>query len=63
MSAFDDDIDISKFKSKGAAAGKFLSSNHWAPGLQKFLYWSVAKTPIRFFICDDSGSVSLVMNK
>jgi len=59
MSAFDEDyVDISKVKSTGAAAEKLLSSNHWTPGLQSFLFRFVNKIPIRFFVCDDSGSMS-----
>jgi hypothetical protein len=60
MSAFDDEnIDISRVASGGtAAAEKFLTANYWPPGLQKFLFrYVITKNPIRFFICDDSGSV------
>jgi hypothetical protein len=40
-----------------SAARAFLTSNGWCLGLQSTLVKNLAKTPIRFFICDDSGSM------
>jgi hypothetical protein len=41
-----------------AGARQFLSSNKWPIGLQDTLIANLHKIPKRFFICDDSGSVS-----
>lgn len=39
-------------------AREYLSTHHWPPGLQDTLLKNLTKIPIRFFICDDSGSMS-----
>lgn len=41
------------------AARKFLDDNHWPKGLQETFFKNLQKIPIRFFICDDSGSMAL----
>lgn len=38
-------------------AKRFLSQHKWPGGLQKALLKSVSKLPLRYFICDDSGSM------
>jgi hypothetical protein len=38
-------------------AREFLSSQNWPVGLQDTLIRNLFKIPIRFFICDDSGSM------
>ncbi len=38
-------------------ARAFLSSKHWPTGLQDTFLASISKIPIRFFICDNSGSM------
>jgi hypothetical protein len=40
-----------------AAAKKFLTAKGWPAGLQEALLKSVKKLPLRYFICDDSGSM------
>jgi hypothetical protein len=40
-----------------SAARAFLTSNGWCLGLQNTLLKNLTKTPIRFIICDDSGSM------
>jgi hypothetical protein len=39
-------------------AREYLSSQNWPVGLQDLLIHSLKTTPIRFFVYDDSGSVS-----
>lgn len=41
-----------------AAARSFLSESNWPPGLQDTLIRNLSKIPIRYFICDDSGSMT-----
>ena len=36
----------------------FLNSHAWPNGLQDALVKGITKMPIRFFICDDSGSMA-----
>lgn len=36
---------------------KHLSSNGWPTGLQNALIGGTVSTPVRFMICDDSGSM------
>jgi hypothetical protein len=40
------------------ATKELLNTKHWPIGYQNFLMKSVEKVPYRFFICDDSGSMS-----
>lgn len=40
-------------------AREYLSQHHWPPALQEALLQNLKKTPIRFFICDDSGSMAI----
>ena len=40
-------------------AREYLDSCNWPLGLQDMLMQSLATIPIRFFVYDDSGSVSL----
>jgi hypothetical protein len=39
-------------------AREFLSQHRWPPGLQEAFIQNLTKTPIRFFVCDDSGSMA-----
>ena len=39
------------------AARTFLTNNAWPAGFQKVLLEQCANIPVRFFICDDSGSM------
>jgi hypothetical protein len=39
-------------------AREFLYAHGWPEGLQNFLIRNLSKMPYRFFICDDSGSMS-----
>jgi hypothetical protein len=51
-------VDLSS-KNKDAVH-KFLSKKYrWPKGLQDFLVSSLERVPMRFFICDDSGSMML----
>lgn len=40
------------------ATKEFLTANGWAKGLQDTFISNLSKIPIRFIICDDSGSMS-----
>lgn len=40
-------------------AREFLTQHKWPNALQDAFLANLAKTPIRFFICDDSGSMSI----
>lgn len=40
-----------------AGAREFLSSQNWPSGLQDTFVKNLHKLPMRFFICDDSGSM------
>lgn len=46
---------IEKVNSDGAC--KFLTRNDWPNGLQQSFLKNVAKIPMRYFICDNSGSM------
>ena len=39
-------------------AREFLHNNAWPPGLQDALIKGLKKIPIRYIICDDSGSMT-----
>ena len=41
-----------------AAASQFLNKRNWTTGMQKALFHSCKKIPMRFFIVDDSGSMN-----
>jgi hypothetical protein len=41
-----------------AAARYFLSENGWTQGLQDVMIKNMVKVPLRYFLCDDSGSMS-----
>lgn len=41
-----------------AAVREFLSELNWALGLQDAVIQGLRKVPIRYFICDDSGSMN-----
>lgn len=38
-------------------AREFLSEFHWPESLQETFLRDVARVPLRYFICDDSGSM------
>jgi len=40
-----------------AGAREFLTANKWPAGLQDTFVQNLHRIPIRFFICDDSGSM------
>jgi hypothetical protein len=40
-----------------ATARQFMTEQGWPSGLQQSMIQSVARTPVRFFICDDSASM------
>jgi hypothetical protein len=40
-----------------AGAREFLTANNWPAGLQDTFVENLKRIPIRFFICDDSGSM------
>ena len=40
-----------------AGAREFLSGSRWPLGLQETFLQNLSRIPIRFFICDDSGSM------
>jgi hypothetical protein len=39
------------------SASVFLSNHGWPTGLQRALFRNIALIPMRYFICDDSGSM------
>ena len=39
------------------AIRKYLAANGWPTGLQNAFIAGTAKMPVRFMICDDSGSM------
>ncbi len=41
-----------------AGARDFLTRHKWPAGLQSTFIKNLAKLPMRFFICDDSGSMA-----
>jgi len=41
-----------------AEARYYLSENGWTQGLQDIILKNLVKVPLRYFICDDSGSMS-----
>ena len=41
-----------------AGAREYLTAHHWPTGLQETFVKNLKKIPMRFFICDDSGSMS-----
>ena len=41
-----------------AGARAFLAEQRWPTGLQNSVVKNLSKVPVRFFICDDSGSMS-----
>ena len=45
-----------------AAAREYLSRCEWPLGLQDTFIRNLSKIPLRFFICDDSGSVCIINN-
>lgn len=47
--------DLSHINAGGAK--EFLQQKGWPEGLQNAFVDNLAKVPIRFFICDDSGSM------
>jgi hypothetical protein len=52
-------VDLSDVNdaSYNAGAREFLSANKWPIGLQDTFVKNLTTIPIRFFICDDSGSM------
>ena len=59
MSGFENIMAALEAKTNEAGLTAFLSSLHWPLGLQHEVLQSLKSIPIRFFIFDDSGSVSL----
>lgn len=48
--------DWKNLQNEGGAR-EFLEQHHWPVPLQDAFLQSVARVPMRFFICDDSGSM------
>lgn len=48
---------LPQFENEGGAR-EFLSTKHFPQGLQDAFIESLTKTPLRFFIIDDSGSMA-----
>ena len=46
-----------------AGLRNFLQANAWPNGLQENLVKGARKMPIRYFICDDSGSMAYTDGK
>ena len=44
-------IEVNEIETK-----KFLTSKNWPSGLQDVIVKGLKKIPIRYFICDDSGT-------
>jgi len=42
-----------------SGARTYLSTNQWNPSMQNYFFQNIARIPIRYFICDDSGSMSI----
>ena len=55
MAAFEEVLDVLEINEDGVR--EFLSSISWPQGLQDVFIRNLRMIPIRFFICDDSGSV------
>jgi len=58
MSGFENIMAALEAKTNEAGLTAFLSSLHWPLGLQHEVLQSLKSIPIRFFIFDDSGSMS-----
>ena len=58
MAAFNNISDLLSTLPNEEGAREFLSSLDWPRGLQQIFIRNLKKIPIRFFLCDDSGSVS-----
>lgn len=54
----DDSNSLNHLKTDYGLAQEFLFQQQWPEGLQMYLFKSVQHMPQRFFICDDSGSMS-----
>ena len=42
------------------AVKTFLTSKNWPAGLQDVIVKGLEKIPIRYFICDDSGTILVI---
>lgn len=60
MSAFESNAILiaSNNKVNEVGAREYLTSQNWPVGLQDVLIHSLKTIPLRFFVYDDSGSVS-----
>jgi hypothetical protein len=38
---------------------EYLQRNSWPPSMQDYFITSLERIPVRFFICDDSGSMGI----
>jgi hypothetical protein len=62
MAAFDsDNSELLDVLPTGDNARHFLTSNYWTIGLQNRFILFLKKISIRYFVCDDSGSVRLLI--
>ena len=62
MAAFDsDNSELLDVLPTGDNARQFLTSNYWTIGLQNRFILFLKKISIRYFVCDDSGSVRLLI--
>ena len=58
MAAFSTSELLSSLPNEDGAR-EFLSGLDWPRGLQDIFIRNLKRIPIRFFVCDDSGSVSI----
>eukprot|EP01035_Chromulina_nebulosa_P008467 gene8467-11473_t len=57
MAAFNSTSELLKSLPNEDGAKEFLSSLDWPRGLQDIFIRNIKRIPIRFFVCDDSGSM------
>ena len=61
MAAFTGTSELLNSLPNEDGAREFLSSLDWPRGLQDIFIRNIKRIPIRFFVCDDSGSVSFTI--
>jgi len=57
MAAFEEELPYDLLEINEEGVRDFLSSISWPQGFQDFFIRNLQMFPIRFVICDDSGSV------
>ena len=58
MAAFVKPEWLTNFQVNEEGIREYLESIFWPPGLQDLFIRNLKKMPKRYFLCDDSGSVS-----